>query len=119
MSFDKERGQGPILQETEPSEFTLDLRKLPGKYRKLRVYVTKDRDTGAQCEVIVNWAGQVVYKSQDIAMFDRIKEKIVLKEYRLTYADGRMNFALKTADPFPGPERRGRRDRRGDGDRRT
>jgi hypothetical protein len=109
---------GPILQETEVSEFFADLRKLPAKYRKIRVFVTRDRDTGMESEVVVKWADRVLYKDSDTGNLEMIMDRVEAKKYRLVAGEKGLTMSFAEAPAYKGPERRRRKDRRAGEDRR-
>jgi hypothetical protein len=109
---------GPILQEILESEYFADLRKLPAKYRKIRVFVTRDRDTGVESEVVVKWADQVLYKDSDTAGLARIKERVEAKRYRLIAGEKGLSMSFPEEPDYKGSEKRGRKDRRVREDRR-
>ena len=109
---------GPILQETEVSEFFADLRKLPAKYRKIRVFVTRDRDTGMDVEVIVKWADQVLYKDSDTGSLARIGARVEAKQYRLIAGEKGLVMSFAEPPAFKGTEKRRRKDRRAGEERR-
>jgi hypothetical protein len=109
---------GPILQETKVSEFFADLRKLPAKYRKIRVFVTRDRDTGMECDVVVKWADRVLYKDSNTGAVTRIKDRVEAKQYRLVIGENGLAMSFAEMPEHKGPERRRRKDRRTGEDRR-
>ena len=109
---------GPILQEILESEFFADLRKLPAAYRKIRVFVTRDRDTGMESEIVVKWADQVLYKGYDTGDLERIKSRVEAKQYRLIAGEKGLTMSFAEEPGYKGIEKRRRKDRRAVEDRR-
>ena len=109
---------GPILQEIQVSEFFADLRKLPAKYRKIQVFITRDRDTGMESEIVVKWADQVLYKDSDTGNIEKIKDRVEAKQYRLIAGEKSLAMSFAEAPAYKGSEKRRRKDRRTEEDRR-
>ena len=112
------KSQGPILYETKPFDCPLDLRKLPGIYKRITAYITKDRDTEFESEIIVKWANRIVYKTSDIDMYDEIKDKIEMKAFKFNIRANKIELIFTESPQYKGNDKRKSIDRRSGGDRR-
>jgi hypothetical protein len=111
--------QRPIYSETKAFEYPLDLRKLPVKYKKIHTYIAKDRDTGCECEIIVQWGDVIIYRTDKIHRYNEIKERIKNKSFKLSIKNDTVELLFTAKRKYHGKERRKSNDRRSGGDRRS
>lgn len=115
----QKKQRGPILIETKVLEFPFDLRKLPAKYRRLRTHVARDRDTGCEGEIFVEWANELLFKSSDVGEYQEIIDKIETNAFSIRSINNRLTMLFGESRKWSAKERRKCTDRRTGGDRRN